>query len=335
MLNRGVGLRLLTFIVVLLGLCWLFPESAGAGEAPSTLTLSPELAFNPIGTEHTLTATLDPATSGAKVFFQVGGTCSGGNNDGTACFPGGSECTGGGTCVGPDLSPPEFSCTTTCDNDNCDPPSAGDGTCEGSYTNTEGIGVNKIRACARTELLAVGITDYADCADGPGILSSDPASVTKYWLGTYVTSGWNFGKGSKPTHTGAGTFGIDPSGSGNIIGSYGIKNHQTKVACVFDTFSNLQLECSGGGTPPCAGSPVSTVNKASVHMEGACTCGTIEGTLVVEDNGEPGKNKDKIGWTRKVGEGTTCTVAAFPDFGSPDPSTITGGNIQVHEGPKE
>src|SRR5438093_11436346 len=98
MLTGRAGLRCLTIIVAVLGPCCLLPDRVGA----ETLTLSPANAFNPIGTDHTLTATITPATQGAKAFFQVGGACSGGIDDGEPCSPGGTACTAcGGTRDGP------------------------------------------------------------------------------------------------------------------------------------------------------------------------------------------------------------------------------------------
>src|SRR5262245_59696140 len=95
-------------IVAVLGSLSLVPDGVGA----QSLSLTPVNAYNPIGTDHTLTATINPATQGAKVFFQVGGVCSGGTEDGHACFPGETECSaGGGLCIGPDQGQ-EFQCTT-------------------------------------------------------------------------------------------------------------------------------------------------------------------------------------------------------------------------------
>ena len=308
MLTRGNGRRWVTLIVVLLGSVWLLPGQVGAGPS-SSLALTPANAFNPIGTDHTLTATISPATAGAKVFFQVGGVCSGGTADGDACFPLDTACTaGGGACVGPDLGG-EFDCTT-----------GAPGTCEGSYLNTEGTGVNEIRACALTQDNLDSVADYAGCAADPdGIVTTgDPA--TKTWLAPRVDGGWDRGTGKTRTH-GGGEFHVNSLGA--IVGRYEIKNETE--SCRFDTFENLRLDCTTGNTP-CISRPENVINKATVDMEGTCKkCGSIKGTLVVVDNGKPGKT-DQVQWTTSTtGQ---CQPADFPNL--PD-GQITGGDIHVHD----
>ena len=63
-------------------------------------------------------------------------------------------------------------------------------------------------------------------------------------------------------------------------------------------------------------------------MEGTCkTCGTIEGTLVLIDNGTPGKT-DRVQWTTSTAG--QCQPSDVPDL--PE-GNLTGGEITVHEGP--
>jgi hypothetical protein len=307
MLRGRAHLRGWILTVALLGTIWLLPGLAGA----ETLTLTPANAFNPIGTDHALTGTIDPATQGAKVFFQVGGLCSGGTDDGEPCFPADTACAvGGGTCEGPDQGT-EFDCTTS-----------DAGTCENGYPNTEGLGVNTIRGCALLKNDIGAVADYDACAADPnGILSAgDPA--VKTWLAPFVTGGWTRGKG-KTAAKGDGEIRVGPSGA--ITGRYHL--HGNGVDCRLDTFTSMAIECTTGATP-CLPKPPTSVNKITVDVEGTCkSCGAIQGTLVLIDNGKPGK-ADRVQWTTSAAG--QCQPADVPDL--PE-GTISGGKITVHEGP--
>ncbi|MCJ7790038.1 MAG: hypothetical protein MUP69_07630 [Candidatus Atribacteria bacterium] len=138
-----------------------------------------------------------------------------------------------------------------------------------------------------------------DCAGNVG-----STSVTYYVLENFVTGGGkiNTPDGKKAAWTFAGTVGNLEDGS---VGQFQIVDHTNKIAyhCNND-FSYLVFD--GGDTATFTGT--FTNNKSA---------DTVELTIIIEDLGEPGAGTD------------TISVTGFVNIIGP--TTINGGNFQVHD----
>jgi len=249
--------------------------------------LSPPIAFNLVGEEHCVTATISPEVAGVDVSFKV---------------------TGANPTTPP--APPDPTETTNED---------GEATFCYNGANT---GIDTIRA-------------YLD-GNGNGSYDageSTTAPVTKYWFLNFVTGGghikYEVTKGNrtieKPAWNLSGNVGYfefdsTPHGQFNIIDHVGKMQYHCH-----DDFSSLIFY---GGT---AESPEATFDTA----EFTGTFYDKDGdpyvlTIIIEDNGEPGKGVDKISVYDE--DGSTFWI---PDEAGPgNPVVIDGGNYQIHEGYK-
>jgi len=182
-----------------------------------------------------------------------------------------------------------------------------------SYTSND-AGIDTIYAYIDVD----GSSDYT--ADEP----HSNASAVKYWFLNFVTGGGHIKYGvdngkktiEKPAWNFSGNvgyFAVDSS----IHGQFNIIDHVGKMQYhCHDEFSSLVFY---GGT---AESPEATFDTAEftgtfTDKDGA----TYELTIIIVDNGEPGKDTDQI----------SVTGAGFTTIGL---QTIDGGNYQIHEGYK-
>jgi len=197
---------------------------------------------------------------------------------------------------------------------------------------------------------------YLD-SDGDGAWDSgEPtitgSSLTKFWVKNFVTAGGNIKVGKNVIGTFSGSVGVLPDGG--AVGQFEIADKVAKVTYTLNQFTVLTF--SG----PEAGSPDATHNMARFRGMGTRSSdgARVEVVVVLQDNGEPGKDVDKF--AAEVARVGTSTPGKpnFPNdniqivklLGSeihtgesyypnqppqpPDPIkfvTISGGNIQVHD----
>ncbi|OGO39621.1 MAG: hypothetical protein A2147_09880 [Chloroflexi bacterium RBG_16_57_8] len=179
--------------------------------------------------------------------------------------------------------------------------------------------------------------------------SNEPRSsntALKFWVRHFVTGGGNIKDGKKVTWTFSGAVGVLPEGG--AVGSFQIVDQSTKEVYSVDEFVVLSFYGSE------AGSPTATHNTARFRGVGTRSSdgARVEVVIILEDNGEPGKDADKIAAeVARVGAGPN-NVNVIPLIGNvyvperyppppappttPPPSelvTISGGNIQVHNMP--
>jgi hypothetical protein len=167
-----------------------------------------------------------------------------------------------------------------------------------------------------------------------------PNTTMKFWVKNFVTGGGNIKDSKKVIWTFDGIVGVNPEGG--AIGSLHLEDKVTKQTYDLNQFSGLSF--SG---PP-TDSPSATHNTA--RFRGTGTRGDGIGVMMVimmQDNGEPGKDVDKIavelvsvnGIINPVGLIGSIDVPDKPlnNPGFPTPPltlvTISGGNFQVHDLP--
>jgi len=168
------------------------------------------------------------------------------------------------------------------------------------------------------------ITAYIDLDGEDDLDVGEPTSTntaTKYWLVSFVTGGGTIKDGKKPAWNLSGNVGYF-EGDSTPHGQFNIIDHVGKMQYhCHDEF--LSLIFYGGA----AESPEATFDTAEFTGTFYDKDGTdYELTIIIEDNGEPGKGVDKI----SVYDGSTFWV----DDGDDGNIVIDGGNYQVHEGYK-
>ena len=137
-------------------------------------------------------------------------------------------------------------------------------------------------------------------------------TLVKRWVENFVTGGGHFkdgggrGKGGKSTWSASGNVGVF---EGVVVGNFQIRDHGNKNSCHFDTFQHLEFYGDE------ADSPTASHNTAEFTASGWCKNGDMPDiTVIIMDNGEPGKGVDMI------------EVTGGLEFGG----LIDGGNYQVH-----
>jgi hypothetical protein len=299
-------------------------------------TLTPAVAFNPIGVQHVLTTTLSgfpnicsnqPNTcmsdadcsgvmgacgqAGYPVFFAVVGTCTGGNNGGATCTSN-ANCDSNVCTGGPNLGELGSSLTNS------------GGAATKSYTSAV-EGQDKIQACvdADPDDLNTSPDDisFIECLNDSGVELDVPTNtVIKNWFANFVTGGGgvNVGSGAKKKN-------LQNSG---IVGKAGLAGIQgdwesvsqvsgKTVACHFNTFTSLAF--SG----PAASSPPSTHNTATFTTgPGKCNDGSSPTlTVTIVDNGEG----------KKSPRDTLNVVSSDTRFATGATLPLATGNYQVHD----
>ncbi len=311
------------------------------------LALTPESAYNPVGTIHTVTATIagvakhctvatgqpfvacttdgdcggaagSCAYAGYPTFFAVIGECSGGLDGGEICSDD-ATCDSGLCSGGPNLGELLIGVTNAA------------GVATTSYSSTV-EGEDKIQACLDGDPSSFGVNDENDptligCINE--ILEADFASnvATKGWFANYITGGagvnaatqsFSATNKSKKTVQFSGIVGKD-SGLPGIHGQWNAVTKDSSgktVSCHFDTFTKLVF--SG----PAATTPKSTHNTATwTTGPGKCNNGYAVKPLTATavDTGEGKKPKPD-----------TITVTGDPLFDTGGTKNLTTGNLQVH-----
>jgi hypothetical protein len=297
-------------------------------------TLTPAVAFNPIGVQHQLTTTLTsgfanicsdgsktcttsadctlPATcgqAGYPVFFAVVGTCTGGNNGGATCTSN-SDCNSNVCSGGPNLGELGSSNTNS------------GGVATKSYTSAV-EGQDKIQACVDADIADGALPDdvsFIQCLNDSGSELEVPTNtVIKNWFANFVTGGGgvNVGSGLKKKN-------LQNSG---IVGKAGLAGIQgdwqavsqiagKTVACHFNTFTSISF--SGGP----ATSPPSTHSVATFTTgPGKCNDGSNTSlTVTITDLGEG----------KKVPRDTISVTSNNPSFATGGTLPLVTGNYQVH-----
>jgi hypothetical protein len=228
-------------------------------------------AFNPIGSTHTVQATI---TGAAKICFNTL-TNSGSR---TACtLP--ADCTVAGETCGIAGYPVFFGALPSSQNAgnlgsyvNTD----ASGIASKTYSDTNGAGIDTIQACVDADV-SEGIPDDTtfkqclnDYAGGATTGQADIPSntVVKNWLGSFVTGGGKVITGSKTWDSFGGTVGYKP-GTSTLLGEWNQQVHQSKggnMNCHWNSFTSFAFACSSGncGTKP------DTVLFTTANIAGAC-----------------------------------------------------------------
>ncbi len=228
-------------------------------------------AYNPVGSTHTVQATI---TGAQKICFSAGA----GTGSRTACTTN-TDCTGTDTC-GIAGYPVFFGVLPGSQN-------AGD---LGSYVNTDangvasktypdsnGSGIDTIQACVDADV-SEGIPDdttftgcLSDYAGGATTGQADVPSntVLKTWLTTFVTGGGKVITGSKTWDSFGGVVGYKPGSKSALTGEWTQQVHQAKggnINCHWNAFTAFALSCSTGS---CGANP-DTVVFTTANVAGAC-----------------------------------------------------------------
>jgi len=270
-------------------------------------------AYNPVGTSHTVLATIGAGTDADL------GVCVGGPTPGAACDAN-ADCGTGGTC---NLSgyPIGFLVVSG--------PNAGttgwgvslaNGTASFNYPDNGGAGLDTISACLDTDMGVPGSPNdeasVAEClADsvtgqvGQGDFASNP--VQKYWLSKYVTGGGKVTPTTKSWNTFGGVVGQKPGSPTALIGEWQEVAHPAKGGnsqCHWSAFSAFALSCSSGS---CGTQPDTVVFTT---LGGSASCGNVTVKII---DGQ--KKPDKIQVT-----GSSNPAINVPLL------TLVGGNFTIH-----
>ncbi|HYL58966.1 MAG TPA: hypothetical protein VEU51_08850 [Candidatus Acidoferrales bacterium] len=297
-------------------------------------TLTPLVEFNPIGVQHTLTATLNGfpnicsnahtttctgdgdcpgavvgscGQTGYTVFFAAIGTCVGGNNGGATCTSNGN-CDSGVCSGGANVGELGSSTTTA-------------GVATKSYTSTVET-QDKLQACVDAD--PPGVVDdgsFIECFRDAGGENDIPTNtVIKNWFANFVTGGGgvNVGAGAKKKNL-QNSGNVGRAGQAGVQGDWqSVSQIGTKtVACHFNTFTSLVF--SG----PATTSPPSTHNTATFTTgPGKCNDGVIRTeTVTIVDAGEG----------KKAPRDTLNVVSSDAAlFGTGGTLPLATGNYQVH-----
>ncbi|MFC2026481.1 post-COAP-1 domain-containing protein [Chloroflexota bacterium] len=232
---------------------------------PTLGDMDPLEAYNPVGTDHTVSVQVTPALPGVIVNFVVEG-------------------------------------------DNAQ---TGEATTDGSGVATFSYTGNSPGQDTIWAFIDLDDDDIWDDGVEPKS-TGDPA--IKYWFqDNFLTGGGTIKDGKKPAWNLSGNVGYLPDGT--IVGNFNIVDHANKnhYKC-HNAFTSLVFSGTPTTSPP-ASYHIATFTGTFTDKDGA----TYELTIIIEDNGEPGKDTDKI----------SVTGAGFPDIVL---KTIDGGNYQVHDG---
>jgi hypothetical protein len=290
-------------------------------EGPATLTLSPQVAFNPAGPGfcHTVTA----AIVGGKLGLCTAGTEPAGTGCDTA-----ADCGAGGVCDHSGF-PIGFNINSGPNSPNSSwQVSDASGTASFNYCDNGGDGEDILQACLDTDTLTnindepsvSGCIADASSSSDFGDFASNP--VTKDWIANYVTGGGGANTVSvnvnkKKTLQFAGTVGIH-NNSAAFVGQWQEVSWVSgkTVSCHWNTFTSVVF--SG---PPISGSPGSTHNTVTFTTgTTTCTDGTQQSeTVSITDTGKS-KTKDSI----NVSSGN-------PDLGTGGQLKISTGNFTIHD----
>jgi hypothetical protein len=264
------------------------------------LTAEPEEAFNQVGTEHTVTATV--------TIDKIGG---------------GTEPAPGTPVVLMITDGPNSIYWERLYADN-------NGMTTFGYTGCGGAGTDTIKVWLNLNTT----TDNPGTGD-PVLDAEEPwVGLTKHWLVNFVTGGGSYDaeEGKKRDYTWGGTVGLLPDNS--IVGQFQIVDHVNKVSYHIESFNQLGFTQSDpendppGGDPP-AESPYADCDAGWFHGTGWGNDGsTVDVEVNFIDFGE-GKNATSPDWINIVLDSTE-DENDFNIFGS-----LAGGNMQVHEGYKD
>ena len=228
-------------------------------------------AYNPVGSTHTVQATI---TGAQKICFSAGA----GTGSRTACTTD-TDCTGTDKC-GIAGYPVFFGVLSGSQN-------AGDlgsyvntdanGVANLTYPDTNGAGIDTIQACVDADLSDTipDDTNFTQClndyASGATTGQADIPSntVVKTWLSTFVTGGGKVITGTKTWDSFGGVVGYKPGSKSILTGEWTQQVHPSKggnVNCHWNAFTAFALSCSTGS---CGAKP-DTVVFTTANVAGAC-----------------------------------------------------------------
>jgi len=276
----------------------------------STYSTAP--AFNPVGTTHTVRATIVGAST----------ICFGGTGNHRNACTSNNDCSDGDTC-GIAGYPVWFGVLAGSQNAGDLPGSVdtdSNGVATKTYTDTAGAGVDTIQACVDADVTE-GIPDdasFSGClADYPGQADVPSNTVSKTWLSRFVTGGGKWTKLAAWDSFG-GVVGQKP-GTTTIAGEWQETAHAAKggnVSCHWNTFPALNFSCVSG---KCGTNLVDTVNFIAAN--GTCTKGTPSQTVTVTIT-DGFKKPDLIKVTGGTGAGSALNVNP--------PVALGTGNFTLH-----
>jgi hypothetical protein len=249
-------------------------------------------AFNPVGTTHTVKATV----------VNAGKICFGGNGSQNyvQCANTTPDCTASGGTCGIAGYPVFFSVTAGV---NAGAPfitvpasglTDGTGAVTGTYTDTGGAGVDTIGSCVDADLADMSIshvpdeTTFSGCvADAAeGDISSN--TETKTWLTSFVTGGGKWTKPDKSWATFGGTVGQKPKSTA-IVGQWDETAHASKggnFSCHWNTFTSLKFSCTNFAN--CVTAP-DTIQFTTAL--GTCGAGSAVTVTIVDGRKKPDQIK--------------------------------------------
>jgi hypothetical protein len=271
-------------------------------------------AFNPVGSSHTVKVTVSGVTGLCKEIPGNGDPADDGD-EGTVCTAN-TDCDGGiddycdfsGYLVG-------IAITGTNPQDKGFVTTGPDGSATISYTDTNGAGVDQIRACLDLgeggflpdDSDAAPITECInDQTPGDDIASN---TVTKYWLNSFVTGGGKVAT-AKGWNTFGGVVGQKPGATSGVVGQWQETAHPAKggnTTCHWNTFTKLAFTCTNG---PCGTTPDTVQFVATGGKGGVCADVTVK---IVDGRKKP----DQI----------TVTGGSILNVG---PAALISGNFTLH-----
>jgi hypothetical protein len=282
-------------------------------------TFSTDPAFNPVGTTHTVQATIVGA---AKICFNAVTNSGSRTPCTTTCAISGETCGIAGY--------PVFFGVLLGSQNPGDLPgfvnTDSSGNASKTYTDTAGAGVDTIQACVDADLTDTIPDDanftgcLADYAGGATTGQADIPSntVSKTWLSRFVTSGGKWTKPDKSWDSFGGVVGQKP-GTTTIAGEWQETAHASKggnVTCHWNTFPALNFSCVSG---KCGTNLVDTVNFIAAN--GSCSKGVPSQTVTVTIT-DGFKKPDLIKVTGGTGAGAALNVNP--------PIALGTGNFTLH-----
>lgn len=275
---------------------------------PILNAFSTDPAYNPVGTSHTVQATIVGAAnicSGTSTVCSSDADC--GNVVGSCSLAGYPVFFG--VVSGPNTGDIAGGSVLTDAN----------GVATKNYTDTAGAGLDTIQACVDADLTdpIPDDADFTQClAEYPGEADVPSNTVLKYWLSSFVTGGGKWTKPDKSWDSFGGTVGQKPKSTA-FVGEWDETAHASKggnVSCHWKTFTTLAFSCTNG---PCGTTPDTVQFTASA---GKCSGAPSQTVIVRIVDGR--KKPDTIKVTGGSGLGSALNVNP--------PVALGTGNFTLH-----